>query len=62
MGVAVTLFLMRIIFLNLTARIDRFENKVDDRLRTLTHEDRDIRTQIASVTKLLIQVMNKKDG
>ncbi len=43
--------------------MDRFENKTEDRLRSLAHEDRDIRTQISGVTKLLVQIMNNgKNG
>lgn len=40
--------LLGLLWSNLTKRIDRFESTMQDRLRTLGHEDRDIRQQIAN--------------
>jgi len=40
--------LLGMLWSNLTKRIDRFELNMQDRLRTLGHEDRDIRQQIAN--------------
>ena len=60
LGVTVTLALLRIIFLNLNKKIDNIEAKMNDRLRTLQHEDRDIRSTIDG--KLVMGGMDNNYG
>ena len=69
-GVTITLFLLGVIFSWVRNRIIRNEDKMEskiselrneifERLRMLTHEDRDIRTQISGVYKLLTEQMQQ---
>lgn len=61
MGLGLVTVLMRIIYSSLQNRIDKLEANIDNRLRTLTHEDRDIRNQIQGVTKLFFQAYREKE-
>ena len=61
-GLAITMTLIRIIYNSLTSRIDRLEQQLQDRLRTLGHEDRDIRSQIQGLSQLLIQAVKHNDS
>jgi len=71
LGLSVTLTLIGIIFSWLKTRIDRNEEKLEkelselrqqmlDRLRTLGHEDRDIRTKIDGIWQLFIQSLRER--
>ncbi len=57
LGVTITLALIRILFINLNKKIDNLENKMNDRLRTLQHEDRDIRSTVDGWGKILLQIL-----
>lgn len=71
LGLSVTLTLIGIIFSWLKTRIDRNEEKLEkelselrqqmlDRLRTLGHEDREIRTKIDGIWQLFIQSLRER--
>jgi len=73
-GVTITVALIGIIFRILNSKqeaatklmvdkLDSVEQKIELRLRTLGHEDRDIRTQLTSVSTLVIQALGQlKNG
>ena len=74
LGFTITVTLLGILFTWLKARIDRneetiktemseFRQTMNDRLRSLGHEDRDIRTKIEGIWKLFLEdVRNRKNG
>jgi hypothetical protein len=70
-GLSITLTLIGIIFSWLKARIDKneekaakelseFKHQMLERLRTLGHEDRDIRTQINGIWQIFVQSLKEK--
>lgn len=70
LGITITLTLVGIIFSWLKGRIDKNEDKIDkqmsqlraeilDRLRTLSHEDREQRSMIDGLTKIIIGAIRK---
>lgn len=73
LGITVTLTLVGIIFSWIRARIEKNEERFErnmselrqqtlERLRSLGHEDRDIRSQIDGLMKLFIEdIRNRKD-
>lgn len=60
-GLTITIALLRILYSSLLSRIDRLEEIIEARLRTLVHEDRDIRNQIQGITKLFFQALNGRN-
>jgi len=71
LGLSVTLTLLGILFSWLKARIDKNEEKsardlsefkaqMLERLRTLGHEDRDIRSKIDGIWQLFVQSLKEK--
>lgn len=71
LGITITLTLIGIIFSWMRARIEKNEERFDrsiaelrhqtlERLRSLGHEDRDIRAQIDGLTKLFIDDMRSR--
>ena len=61
LGLTVTIALLRVLYSSLLSRIDRLEEIIEARLRTLVHEDRDIRNQIQGITKLFFQALNGRN-
>ncbi len=71
-GIFVTIgALLAFIFTWFRRRMDKIENdieakinglglRIDDRLRTLTHEDRDIRTQISGLMTLFLETIGNR--
>ena len=60
-GLTITIALLRVLYFSLLSRINRLEEMIETRLRTLIHEDRDIRNQIQGITKLFFQALNGRD-
>ncbi|MDX1698968.1 MAG: hypothetical protein R3250_00050 [Melioribacteraceae bacterium] len=58
-GTTIVLILLRIIFLNLKERIDRLEIKIEERLRSLSHEDRSLHTNLHDLSNMLIQAVSE---
>lgn len=57
-GLTVTIALLRVLYSSLLSRINRLEETIETRFRTLIHEDRDIRNQIQGMTKLFFQALH----
>lgn len=61
LGLAVTLALLKIIYSSISARISRIEEAIEIRLRTLIHEDREIRSQMQGLTQLFFEALRHID-
>lgn len=60
LGLTVTIALLKSLYASLQSRIDRLEEHMTGRLRTLVHEDRDIRSQMNGLVKLFFEALNGK--
>ena len=61
LGLTVTLALFKILYSSISARISRIEQMLETRLRTLIHEDREIRSQMQGLTQLFFESLKNNN-
>lgn len=59
-GVTITITLIRMVYNAIIDRMDRMDTQIHERLKALSHEDRELRAHLREIVRLVVEAVEGK--